>query len=69
MTKEQILQYAINPPVNRAVLSGMLDSFASSDNKEEIELTVTENGVVYTPDEGKVYSKVTVDIATDESES
>lgn len=63
MTKKQILDYVAKTPYNTnlAVLSGMLDAFAAGDNKEEIELTATANDV-YTPDEGKVYKKVTVDV-------
>ena len=63
MTKKEVLDYVMNTPYNpnRAVLSGMLDSFEAGDNKEEIELSATENKV-YTPDEGKVYKKVTVNV-------
>lgn len=63
MTKKQILDYVAKTPYNTniAVLSGMLDTFAAGDNKEETELTATANDV-YTPDEGKVYKKVTVDV-------
>lgn len=63
MTKQDILDYVRMTPYNTniAVLSGMLDEFAKGDNKEEIELTATENKV-YTPEEGKVYSKVTVEV-------
>lgn len=63
MTKKEILDYITETPgnTNRAVLNGMLDSFESGDNKEEIELSATENKV-YTPDEGKVYNKVTVNV-------
>lgn len=63
MTKKDIIDYVLNSPWNSnpAVLNGMLDSFQSGDNKEEIELSATEN-TVYTPDEGKVYKKVTVNV-------
>lgn len=63
MTKQDIINYVKMTPYNTniAVLSGMLDSFQSGDNKEEIELSATENKV-YTPDEGKVYKKVTVNV-------
>ena len=63
MTKNDILAYVTETPTNtnRAVLSHMLDSFESGDNKQEIELSATENKV-YTPDEGKVYKKVTVNV-------
>lgn len=63
MTKEGVLNYVMNSPynTNRAVLSGMLDSFEASDNKEEVELSAQENKV-YTPEEGKVYNKVTVNV-------
>lgn len=63
MTKNDVLDYVMTTPhnTNRAVLSSILDSYVSSDNKEEIELTATEN-TVYTPAEGKVYKKVTVNV-------
>lgn len=63
MTKKDIIDYVLNSPWNSnpAVLNGMLDDFQSGDNKEEIELSATENKV-YTPDEGKVYKKVTVNV-------
>ena len=63
MTKKDIIDYVSNSPWNSnpAVLNGMLDDFQSGDNKEEIELSATENKV-YTPDEGKVYKKVTVNV-------
>lgn len=63
MTKQDILEYVRTTPYNTnvAVLDGMLETFGASDNKEEIELAATENKV-YTPDEGKVYKKVTVNV-------
>ena len=65
MTKQDILEYVRTTPYNTnvAVLDGMLETFGASDNKEEIELAATENKV-YTPDEGKVYKKVTVNVPT-----
>ena len=65
MTKKDIIDYITTSPWNSnpAVLNGMLDDFQSGDNKEEIELSATENKV-YTPDEGKVYKKVTVNVST-----
>lgn len=66
MTKQDVIEYVMNTPhnTNPAVLSGILDDFGSSDNKQEIELSATENKV-YTPDEGKVYNKVTVSVPSD----
>ena len=63
MTKKDIIDYVLNSPWNSnpAVLNGMLDNFQSGDDKEEIELSATENKV-YTPEEGKVYNKVTVNV-------
>ena len=63
MDKQGVMDYVLNSPYNTnpAVLSSVLDNFAVSDNKEEIELSATENKV-YTPDEGKVYKKVTVNV-------
>lgn len=62
MTKKDIIDYLNETPhnTNPAVVDGMLDSFQTGDNKEEIELVATENKKVYTPDSGKVYKKVTV---------
>ena len=63
MNKQDIINYAVETPgnTNKAVLSSMLDEFAVSDNKTEIELSATENKV-YTPETGKVYNKVTVNV-------
>lgn len=63
MTKNDILAYVTETPTNtnRAVLSHMLDSFESGDNKQEIEFLATENGV-FTPKEGRVFNKVTVNV-------
>lgn len=63
MTKQDIINYVMNTPhnTNAAVLSSMLDSFVASDNKEEIELSATENNT-YTPETGQVYKKVTVNV-------
>lgn len=47
--------------LNPAVLRTVLDDFGISDNKAEIELLAQENKV-YTPAEGKVYNKVTVNV-------
>ena len=66
MDKQKAMDYILNSPqnTNPSVLSSVLDSFAISDNKEEIELSVTANGV-YTPDNGKVYKKATVNVSSD----
>ena len=65
MNKQDIINYAVETPgnTNKAVLSSMLDQFVTSDNKDEIELSATENKV-YTPASGKVYNKVTVNVPT-----
>ena len=65
MTKQDIINYVVESPTNtnKAILSHMLDDFGTGDNKQEIELSATENKV-YTPTEGKVYSKVTVNVDT-----
>lgn len=67
MTKQDIINYVMNTPhnTNAAVLSSMLDAFVASDNKEEIELSATENDV-YTPETGQVYKKVTVNVPVPE---
>ena len=63
MTKQDIIDYVVESPTNtnKAVLSTMLNQFAVGDNKQEIELLAQENKV-YTPAEGKVYNKVTVNV-------
>ena len=63
MDKQKAMDYILNSPqnTNPSVLSSVLDSLTISDNKEEIELSATENKV-YTPDNGKVYKKVTVNV-------
>ena len=63
MTKQDVINYATNSPhnTNKAVLSSILDQYAVSDNKTEIELLAQENKV-YTPATGKVYNKVTVNV-------
>ena len=63
MTKQEVINYIIETPgnTNPAVLSTILNRFSASDNKQEIELSATENKV-YTPAEGKVYNKVTVNV-------
>lgn len=67
MTKQDIINYVMNTPhnTNAAVLSSMLDIFVASDNKEEIELSATENNT-YTPETGQVYKKVTVSVPVPE---
>ena len=63
MTKQEVINYIVETPgnTNPAVLSTILNEFGASDNKQEIELSATENKV-YTPEEGKVYNKVTVNV-------
>ena len=63
MTINDVLDYVMDSPANtnRAVLKSMLNDAITSDNKEEVELSATENKV-YTPEEGKVYKKVTVNV-------
>lgn len=63
MTKQEVINYITKTPgnTNPAVLSTILNEFGVSDNKQEIELSATENKV-YTPAEGKVYNKVTVNV-------
>ena len=63
MTKQEVINYIVETPgnTNPAVLSTILNEFGASDNKQEIELSATENKV-YTPAEGKVYNKVTVNV-------
>lgn len=63
ITKSDILDYVKKTPENTNVnvLAPMLDAFEAGDNKEEVEVKVTVNGT-YTPDTGKVYKKVVVDV-------
>lgn len=63
MTVDEILDYITETPgnTNRAVLKSILQSFETGDNKTEIELLAQENKI-YTPEEGKVYNKVTVNV-------
>ncbi len=67
MTKQDIINYVVETPTNtnKAILSDLLDEFAVGDNKQEIELSATENNV-YTPTSGKVYNKVTVNVPVPE---
>ena len=67
MTKQEVINYITETPgnTNPAVLSSILNEFGVSDNKQEIELSATENKV-YTPAEGKVYKKVTVNVPVPE---
>ena len=63
MTKQEVINYITKTPgnTNPAVLSTILNEFGVSDNKQEIEFLATENGV-FTPHEGKVFNKVTVNV-------
>ena len=63
MTKQEVINYIVETPgnTNPAVLSTILNEFGASDNKQEIEFLATENGV-FTPHEGKVFNKVTVNV-------
>ena len=63
MTKQEVINYITETPgnTNPAVLSSILNEFGVSDNKQEIEFLATENGV-FTPHEGKVFNKVTVNV-------
>ena len=63
MTKQEVINYITKTPgnTNPAVLSTILNEFGASDNKQEIEFLATENGV-FTPHEGKVFNKVTVNV-------
>lgn len=69
MTKQDVINYVVETPTNtnKAVLSDLLDEFAVGDNKQEIELSATENKV-YIPDNGKVYKKVTVNVPASASD-
>ena len=65
MTKNEILEYVMNTPqnTNEQILNYMLDDLeGSGGEKTEVELSVTQNGI-YTPDEGKVYNKVTAKVS------
>ena len=63
MTKQDVINHILKTPsnTNPAVLSTILNEFGVSDNKQEIEFLATENGV-FTPHEGKVFNKVTVNV-------
>lgn len=63
VSKKDILDYISHTleNTNINVLGPMLDEFETGDNKQEIELSATENKV-YTPASGKVYNKVTVSV-------
>lgn len=68
MTKQDILDYLQKTPhnTNVNVISSMIDEVATGDNKQEIELLAEENKV-YTPTQGKVYNKVTVNVPIPET--
>ena len=63
MTMQEIIDFLIKnkESLNPAILKTILSDLETGDNKTEVELLAQENKV-YTPAEGKVYNKVTVNV-------